>query len=169
MIYFTSDQHFDHKKMLETRPQFKTLDEMNDTIIQNFNSKVTKNDITYMLGDFCWSNYEKFFDRLNGRFVFIFGNHDTNIRHDKINHLVKGFYDTRYGEQKFTVCHYPMISWNCSHWGSWLFHGHHHSKTKFPGKVMNVSVDALDFFPISWDEVVVEMEKKEDNWDLIRR
>ena len=169
MIYFVSDFHFNHKKMLETRPRFKSLEEMNETMIENFNSKVKENDTTFIIGDFSWSDPKEFFDRLNGRFMFVMGNHDKQIFHKKIIKVIPGFYDTRNEDQKFTVCHYPMISWNCSHWGSWLFHGHHHSKTTFPGKIINVSVDALDYFPISWDEAKTEMQKREENWDLIKR
>lgn len=170
MQYFVSDFHFNHKKMLETRPQFVSLENMNDTMINNFNTKVTNKDTTYFLGDFSWTNPIEFLDRLNGHFIFIKGNHDSKIPiSKKIIYSNNGYYDTEINNQKITVCHYPLHSWNCSHWGSWLFYGHHHSKTDFGGKSINCSVDALDFIPISWDEVIEYMKNRPNNWDLIER
>jgi calcineurin-like phosphoesterase family protein len=168
-LFFESDFHFNHRLMLQTRPQFHSLDEMNDTFIENHNKVVTEHDTVYYGGDFSWSDPEPFLNRLNGHFVFIRGNHDKRIpRHKKIIHSVDGYYDTKFNEQKFTVCHYPMHSWNCSHWGSWLMYGHHHRPTDFGGKTINCSMDARDFKPISWDEIVEYMKNRPDNWDLIK-
>ena len=172
MIYFISDFHFNHKKMLETRAHFglfSTLDGMNELMIERFNAKVSRSDTTYFLGDFAWGEPNQFLDRLNGKFIFIKGNHDARIPdHEKIIYSKNGFYDSKFGEQKFTACHYPMHSWNCSHWGSWQFYGHHHYKTDFGGKSINCTVDSLEFNPISWDEVVEYMKTRPDNWDLIK-
>lgn len=171
MIYFYSDTHFSHRKMEQTRPQFKDVYHMNESLIESFNHIVRENDTTYFLGDFAWGdNPEKYLDRLNGHFYFIKGNHDHGeIKHSKILHWYPGYYDAKFGEQPITLCHFPMHSWNKSHYGAWHLYGHHHSKTEFGGKTMNVTVDALGFKPISWDEVVYQMDRKPDNWDLIRR
>ncbi len=173
MIHLISDFHFSHFKMIETRAHFglfSTVEEMNEYMIHQFNKKVKSKDTTYFLGDFAWADTEKHLNRLNGKFIFIQGNHDRVIpAHKKIINSSSGYLDVKFGEQKFTVCHYPMHSWNCSHWGAWNFYGHHHSKTDFGGKTLNCSVDALDFNPISWDEVVEYMKTRPDNWDLIKK
>ena len=56
MIYFTSDTHFFHDKIVQYcyRP-FKFTDEMNEVIIERWNSRVTNKDTIYHLGDFYWS------------------------------------------------------------------------------------------------------------------
>lgn len=170
MIFFISDFHFNHKRMLETRPRFSSLEEMNEYMISSFNSKVTSKDCTYFLGDFAWTDPEPFLNRLNGRFIFIKGNHDKRVPDNKkIIYSSNGYYDTCFGEQKFTVCHFAMHSWNCSHWDSFLFYGHHHSKTDFGGKTLNCTVDALDFSPISWDEAIEYMKNRPHNWDFIKQ
>lgn len=52
-IYFTSDLHLGHDNIIRfcNRP-FSSVEEMNDRIIQNYNSIVHKNDLVYILGDF---------------------------------------------------------------------------------------------------------------------
>ena len=79
MKYYIGDLHFGHKKVLEfdNRP-FETFEEMNETIIENWNNVVTKNDDVYILGDMFWKNdlAEDIMSRLNGNKYLILGNHD---------------------------------------------------------------------------------------------
>ena len=181
MIYFTSDFHLSHDAIREysNRP-FDNIEDMNETIIQNFFDTVRGGDVVYFLGDLSWDT-EVAKDFLfsipkNISFHFIVGNHDKN----PIIKVAKGFCDSvswmrdiKIKEQKITLCHYPMISWNCSHWGAFMLHGHHHSniiEEKFPdGKIMNVGVDENDFYPVSFTQVQVYMEHRKDNWDLIKK
>ena len=47
MKYYTSDLHLDHANMLKFEPEarpFTNVDEMNETIIQNWNAKVKPGD-----------------------------------------------------------------------------------------------------------------------------
>ena len=87
-LFLSADYHFGHKNIIkyENRP-FKTLDQMNDTIIRNHNSRVKKDDYFLHVGDFCFhcksgtgngSVYKasEFLERLNGIPVLLLGNHD---------------------------------------------------------------------------------------------
>jgi calcineurin-like phosphoesterase family protein len=161
--------------MLEVRrkrdgSKFENLEDYNTYIIEEHNKKVPVNAEVFLVGDLSFSDPNPFLDRMNGRFFFIHGNHDHFLllpRKKLIKVVTNGYLNRKFGEQKVTLCHYPMISWNCSHWGAWLIHGHHHSKTNFPGKIMNVSMEAIDYVPVSWDEVVARMDTKSANWDMI--
>ena len=54
MIYFTADTHFDHANIIRfcNRP-FATVDEMNDTLIANWNRKVHGNDTVTPMDNSC--------------------------------------------------------------------------------------------------------------------
>ena len=57
MYWFTSDQHYGHANVIgyNKRP-FKTVEDMDEQLIKNFNSAVNSGDITIHAGDFCWLN-----------------------------------------------------------------------------------------------------------------
>lgn len=52
--FYISDFHFGHKNVIkfDHRP-FESVDEMNSTLIANWNDTVGHNDNVYVLGDFC--------------------------------------------------------------------------------------------------------------------
>lgn len=53
MIWFTSDTHFGHERILEfTNRPFGSIHEMNDALIANINEKVKPEDELYVLGDY---------------------------------------------------------------------------------------------------------------------
>lgn len=53
-VYFTSDTHFYHSNIIGfcKRP-FKNVEDMNETLIENWNRVVGQDDIVFHLGDFC--------------------------------------------------------------------------------------------------------------------
>lgn len=75
--WLTSDSHFGHDKIRGycNRP-FKTVEEMDETIISNWNKLVAYNDTVFHLGDFAFRNPELYKGRLNGTIIHIKGNHD---------------------------------------------------------------------------------------------
>jgi len=91
-VYFTSDFHFSHKRIIdycpETRNHFRfadgsyDLDSMNEALIEMWNKAVKPEDIVYFLGD--WSlhpkNRDRYLPKLNGKIVWIKGNHDYKSR-----------------------------------------------------------------------------------------
>lgn len=53
MIYFTSDLHFYHEKIIKhTHRPFHTVEEMNKALIKKWNDKISSADEVYILGDF---------------------------------------------------------------------------------------------------------------------
>ncbi|MBY7146876.1 metallophosphatase, partial [Levilactobacillus brevis] len=91
MQFFTSDTHFFHKDLLgdsdfAPRP-FASVDEMNQTIIDNWNARVAETDTVYHLGDIALyftkpaiKSDETVFNvlsQLNGHLELIKGNHDS--------------------------------------------------------------------------------------------
>lgn len=82
-VYLVSDTHFNHANIIKycNRP-FKDVEEMNKTIIDNWNSVITNDDIVYHLGDFGFGTKEELqqiFNKLNGKKYLIMGNHDRRV------------------------------------------------------------------------------------------
>ena len=71
MNYFTSDLHLGHRNIIRlcNRP-FATIEEMDETLIRNWNAKVTNGDTVYILGDLLFRNEkpaEEYLKQLKGK------------------------------------------------------------------------------------------------------
>jgi len=83
MIYFTSDWHLGHKKIIDScnRP-FDAVEEMNEKIINNINSVIRNKDTLYILSVISLgmpkAETEKILRKLKCKKVLIKGNHDLN-------------------------------------------------------------------------------------------
>ena len=75
--FFTADSHFDHKNIIEhcERP-FDNVDEMNETMVCNWNNTVASSDTVYIIGDFAFRRHAQWIKRLHGKKTLIVGSHD---------------------------------------------------------------------------------------------
>lgn len=105
---------------------------MDETMIERFNSKVGANSTVYILGDVAFykdvSTTISLLKRMNGRKILIAGNHDKYMVKDRdfrdcFEH-VRDFMEIKHENQSITLCHYAMLTWNKSHYKSWMLHGH---------------------------------------------
>lgn len=155
-VLITSDLHFGHKKILEFAPKtrpFASIDEMDEALIKEWNEKVGEYDYIIILGDFSFYGEQKtkeILARLNGKKIFVLGNHDKVLRfhlsaQDLQTFNIVGMYDyLEITVDGHVVClsHYPMITWNRRHYGSIQFFGHcHGSLPEQPGRQMDVGYD----------------------------
>lgn len=162
---------------------------MNNILISNWNSVVSENDITFILGDFCFdqkSQWIKFLKQLNGKKYLIQGNHDKDdaIPHEMFegvadimkvyiySHTVSNEDDNDERDiyDKFVLNHYCMTAWPGQWQGFYHLFGHSHTRKnntgldatlidKRPLPSYDVGVDNNDFTPIS-QEAVVEILKQ---------
>lgn len=130
--YFSSDWHLEHKNIIKynNRP-FRSLEEMNNTIIQNYNNLVLDNDDFYFLGDFCFNDKrtEEFISQLRGNLFFIRGNHDnlkTISLYEKYGVYLGEQAKIIVNKQDIILNHYAMKIWNKSHYGAYCLYGHSH-------------------------------------------
>lgn len=164
MIWFTSDTHFYHQGIINfcNRP-FSTVEEMNETIIKNWNSVVGINDTIYHLGDFSWSkDWSEIIYQLNGNITLIKGNHDKQINKS----LFKGVYDLleiKIEGNSITLCHFAMRVWNKSHFNSWHLFGHSHYTLPPEGKSFDIGMDTNNFYPYSFEDIKLLMINRPDN------
>jgi len=163
-IWFTSDHHFGHSNIIKycNRP-FNDVDDMNESMIKNWNQRIGPNEVVYYIGDFAIDKKpEKFLARLNGQKYLIQGNHDHKPR---IEHGWSGIFDykeIRHEKQHIVLCHYAMRVWSRSHYGSWMLYGHSHGT--LPDDInalsIDVGVDCHDYKPISFEEIKATMDRK---------
>jgi calcineurin-like phosphoesterase family protein len=149
---------------------FQTIDEMNDTLVNNINSKVKEDDTLIMLGDIAFGGFEnvgKFLDRLVCKNIhLVLGNHDHHIRNNRENIQerfisVSDYLQVKINGQNFVMCHYPFSSWNGLNKGVIHLHGHVHLSNKHKwgrGKRLDVGVDGNNYHPYSLSEIVHMMD-----------
>ena len=158
MKYFViADTHFNHENIIKycNRP-FKSVEEMNETIIKNWNETVSNNDVIICLGDVGLGNsndLKPIIERLNGKKILIMGNHDN-------------FSENKYREFGFhTVSRFPIIYNNffiMSHAPMELsettpyfnFYGHVHNDNKYIDNATSkcVSVERIGYRPYCFME-----------------
>ena len=186
-VWFTADTHYGHSNIvsgvtnwrnaegevpIEQVRDFSSVETMNELMVSNINQHVQASDWLIHLGDWSFGGYDKieeFREQINcNNVVLILGNHDHHIQRDipkfrkMFNHI------THYEELKITrgndtnnmliLCHYPIISWNQMHHGSFMLHGHQHLKGEKifgQGKRMDIGMcGSEEFRPYHMEEIV---------------
>lgn len=152
--WVTADCHFGHANILKFEPEvrkFQNVQDMNESMICEWNANVKPNDTVYILGDFAFCNEQeatRIATRLNGHKILIVGNHDRKLIKSAdfcaCFELVTPDHFMTYNGTYIHMYHYPITSWDrCGH-GSVLLHGHTHSaKTGLEHlRARNVGYDA---------------------------
>lgn len=190
-IWFMSDPHYNHTNICrgvsnwndddKTR-DFPTLEKMNDTIVNNINSKVGQDDTLFCLGDWSFGGFDSIVEFRN-RIVcknihLILGNHDHHIERNKndcqklfssVNQYLKlnvSLYPgtTVYrGDYDFVLFHYPIASWDNMNKGVIQLHGHVHlpeNQKVSAGKAMDVGMDGNNMQVYSVMDIVKIMNEQ---------
>jgi calcineurin-like phosphoesterase family protein len=169
-VWFTADSHYSHRNVIDycSRP-FATVEEMDEALIDRWNSVVGPGDLVYHLGDFALGRPEAavaIASRLRGNKYLVFGNHDKYTRKNDafLKHFVwaRDLTQIQIRDQKITLCHYAMLTWASAHHGAWSLHGHSHgSLPDDPNALrLDVGVDVWDFFPVSFETLQDRMMTK---------
>jgi calcineurin-like phosphoesterase family protein len=162
MTYFTSDTHFGHTNIIKycNRP-FASVEEMNESLIKNWNARVEPKDTIYHLGDFAFIHDEKalrtLFYRLKGYKHLIMGNHD------KHNLMLPWEEVTPYKRLNLEgdaviLFHYGCRVWDKSHHGSIQLYGHSHGTLPGNSQQLDVGVDCWDYKPITLSEIKARLK-----------
>lgn len=133
-IWFTSDTHFFHNKVVEycQRP-FASVEEMNEELIARWNSVVHRDGIVFHLGDFCFGKPDKWnhiLNRLKGRIYLVLGNHDAGHVSEDVAARFEGVafqMHLNVNGQKIYLNHFPFLSYCGDIHGIWQLFGHIHS------------------------------------------
>lgn len=170
MIWLTSDCHFNHQNILKFEPEsrpFETIEEMNEAIIHNWNSKVQPDDEIYVLGDFFMgqlTGIKDILERLNGTIHLIRGNHDQKNRikiYQEFGIDVQDIAYLTYKGRFFILCHFPIASEEFINMVRndnsevVVCYGHVHSNAPkgYVDGTFHIGVDTNNLTPISIQEV----------------
>jgi calcineurin-like phosphoesterase family protein len=191
-IFFSADLHFEHSNILKhcnrrwlregdivngrwvcSQVAQDRTNEMNEALVDLWNSVVSKRDRVYILGDFAFKNHGKWINALNGKKVLILGNHDdmSAILRSQFSECHEFGVERNLQKQRVTMCHYPLRSWNRCMYGSWHLHGHCHGRMTLSrpgpsnidgGLILDVGVDVWDYKPVSFEEIRKQMDIKKE-------
>lgn len=172
-LWFTSDSHFSHTNIIKycNRP-FDSVEEMNEKLIENWNSVIGKDDLIFCLGDFALGSEKQtryILERLNGHKVLIKGNHEKSVmcKDYNRNEFNGGIYEileikvnddeVANGFQHIVLCHYTMFTFHNSHRGTWQLFGHVHGRLDGDSRIspnqIDVGVDSHNYTPINYKRV----------------
>ena len=174
-VWVTSDTHFNHANIIKycNRP-FSSVEEMNETIIANWNKVVSQGDTVYHLGDFALGDKSlipDILERLNGHIDLIIGNHDNlNIMADLLyyNCISNVFWEEviKVGKKTIILNHFPFGSLPdpATNYPIIQLHGHVHSTPDKPWNYFDnqydVGVDNNNFTPVNLAELLDKIHYK---------
>lgn len=177
-IWFTSDTHFNHDKEFIWKDRgFNSVQEMNESIIEKWNSLVHPNDIVYHLGDVLMGKLNeeglKLISCLNGRKFLAYGNHDTENKIKKYKELnlfedIQMGYRIKYKKKSLILTHYPTLVANGDECRVINLFGHtHQTKNRYENYVdmFHVGMDSHNCEPIKLEEIIEQIKewKVEEN------
>ena len=181
-VFFTADLHFGHANAIrfDNRP-FSSVEEMDAEMMQRWNTKVTKDDIVYVLGDMIWktrnNDAEWLVKNLNGQIILIKGNHDRFFHNTKaLNALadIKDYADIPIKLEDGTtkrciLSHFFIPMYVGNRYGAIHLHGHSHCSQEAQMEVLianmlndhgirhesyNVGCMYWDYSPVTLDEIL---------------
>lgn len=179
-IFVCSDLHLSHDRAFVWGARgFNSVKEMNEAIIERFNSVVSPEDDVYICGDLCLGGADSLeanramLERLNGKLHIILGNHDSPTRikmYSELHNIAEPpVYVTmlHYRGYHFYLSHFPTLTANLEKETlkqcTINISGHTHSKDPFYQDIpfmYNCAMDAHNCYPVLLDDAIEEMKNK---------
>lgn len=181
-IWLISDTHFFHENILKFKDsdgelirgsRFSSVEEMNECMLDNWNSVVKPGDKVYHLGDVMMGAKEdflKFWPKLHGSKRLIVGNHD-DIKWMAQKELFAKIQMWRmFPELGLLLTHVPVHQqslfrfpskdkpeeWNDEPEYLLNVHGHIHQNPSPPGPYRCVCVEQINYTPINIEELRIK-------------
>lgn len=163
-IWFISDHHFFHVNILKftdskgnrIRPEFNTIEEMHEDMVNKHNSVVKTTDKVYFQGDVTFkygSEFNSLMSRLNGHKRLLIGNHDRIKGTNLLNWFEKVEMWKFFKEHGFVCSHFPLLKDQFIHKVKANVHGHTHQNIINQPEYINVCCEILKNKPIHLDEI----------------
>ena len=164
-IWVTSDTHFGHENILKFKDRdgkpvrdFESVEEMNETMVDRWNSVVKKGDKVYHLGDVFFGpkdDFKSLWPRLNGSKRLVVGNHDD------IKFLSSGGFFPKvsmwrlFTEFGLLLTHTPQhqSALTGKRKGLLNVHGHIHQNLSPEGPYKCVCVEQTNYTPVNLEDL----------------
>lgn len=167
-VFFVSDLHLGHKNICKYRKEFTSQKEHDSTIVNNILKCAGKRNHLWMLGDCFFTKeslthlylFKQSFDKVH----WILGNHDTDRPESKENVFLaanRGWVDGIYSMAKinrFWLSHAPIHTDELR--GRMNIHGHTHYHNIDDDRYINVSMEQIDYKPISLQNILTKLQKQ---------
>lgn len=174
--FLISDTHFGHTNTWEKftledgsplRP-FTSTEEMDETMVDNWNKTVRPQDTVYHLGDVVIARrHLETVKRLNGRKILIRGNHDIFKDKDYYEAGFEQIHGVRVFVDQFILSHIPLHPDCVGERFKRNVHGHLHGNRitremdggmgatykELDPRYLSVCVEQINFTPVSFDDV----------------
>ena len=164
--WFTSDTHFSQQRTLElSRRPFIDVNQMDLTMISNWNKKVTMNDIVFHAGDFGdISTMKDILSCLNFKTLyFVLGNYDRKIK-DEVEKVVSELPDREiiistkaefdYNDKHYYVVHEPDEGTETPEYPkNIVLYGHIHGRSFAKQNGFDLATDYHNYTPVSMEQV----------------
>jgi calcineurin-like phosphoesterase family protein len=168
-IFFVSDTHFGHANILKFTRQdgspmrpFASVEEMDEHMVDRWNSVVRPQDKVYHLGDVAMHRLHiQTVGRCHGHKRLVRGNHDD---HDLKHYLP--FFDEIHATRVLDGLIFSHIPIHPESLGKFKanVHGHVHNNVPalhFGPRYFNVSVEVIDYTPIALEELKQRIEAQQ--------
>lgn len=168
-IWLISDTHFCHKNILTFKDndgnlirgaRFSTVEEMDDHMVERWNSVVSPGDLVYHLGDVTIGDKDRFktlWPRLVGSKRLVVGNHDDIPWLSSGGFFKKTMMWRQFPEFGLLLTHVPLHEsglWDYRNKRELLnVHGHIHHHASPTERHINMSVEAINYTPVNIEEI----------------
>lgn len=170
-VYFSSDHHFSHSNILnftnfegdKVRPEFSSVEEMNEAMIERHNSIVGSEDKWYCLGDICFNlkSFHEIMPRLNGKKRLILGNHDRFSMKEYLVYFEK-IIESWQPVRHILFTHRPAFFGDMDQRRIFSVHGHvHRTRTDLSPRHLNISLEQTDYYPVSFEWIEEKLKERE--------
>lgn len=169
-IFLIADLHLGHSNILTRlqdecgKPQrpFASVEEMNETLISNWNAVVTPQDKVYVLGDVVFGRKNlPMLNRLNGTKSLVRGNHDLYMKDYPMYFKNVHTYVTKAG---MILTHIPIHPDCVDRYGVNV-HGHLHTRTLNDPRYFCISAEQVKYTPIEMNELRTRIAAKLPEWN----
>lgn len=163
-FYITSDTWFGRPQILQiaNRRKFSNIEDMNKSMIREWNKKISNDDLVIHLGNFAWDplTARSVLKKLNGSILFLLGDSDDALLEvfDEFSdkHTILDMQIAKIQNHDSVISHYPLLDWPGKETGTIHIHGHSVFSNKTDLRIsnrINACCDYWSYAPIKYSTI----------------